>query len=255
MQSSFNHVGSGKAFPLESLTSADIQALGRELDVLQMTSRSMESAAQRVSTLLCERLITHGGNGACALARVFLTLIYRELPDDLKTHARRTTPEISYSPSTPCLTLLGTHGDQQDWRSRHLSQGHRCIPLPSVEAIERAPMIANLLRQLGCELNWVVEPKADILLMRQKTFNVFFVPEAKGSAYIPAQETFVIPHGIHSVVGFGGVLPSGRLFITILFLKAAIREEIALNFSGLALTLRTLFAPLETQIFYRPAPA
>ena len=44
--------------------------------------------------------------------------------------------------------------------------------------------------------------------MSKKTYDTFYVPESVGSPYIPTQDDFVIPNGIKSVLGFGGVLSS-----------------------------------------------
>ena len=55
--------------------------------------------------------------------------------------------------------------------------------------------------------------------MEPKTYNVFHVPEAFDNPLIPAQEDFVLPYRIKSVLGFGGLLPSGDIFAVILFLK------------------------------------
>ena len=46
-------------------------------------------------------------------------------------------------------TFLSMSGSQPAWNDVGQSVGHRVIPLPSEEAVERLPMIAQLLRQLG----------------------------------------------------------------------------------------------------------
>jgi hypothetical protein len=43
--------------------------------------------------------------------------------------------------------------------------------------------------------------------MEQKSSNVFFVQETAGSPSIPAQENFVIPYKVRSVLDFGTLLP------------------------------------------------
>ena len=62
--------------------------------------------------------------------------------------------------------------------------------------------------------------------MSKKTYNTFYVPESVGSPYIPTQDDFVIPNGIKSVLGFGGVLSSGELFVVIMFSKASIPADV-----------------------------
>jgi hypothetical protein len=77
----------------------------------------------------------------------------------------------------------------------------------------------------------------------QHTFNVFHVADAAGSPHIPAQQEFVIPHGVRSVLGFGGLLPPGELFATILFTKARVPREVAERFRTLALNVKVALLP------------
>lgn len=62
--------------------------------------------------------------------------------------------------------------------------------------------------------------------------------EAVGSPYIPAQSKFIIPMGIRSVLGFGGMLPTGNLFTVILFAKTPIPRETAEASKTLALNVK-----------------
>jgi hypothetical protein len=83
----------------------------------------------------------------------------------------------------------------------------------------------------------VLQPDPQFLVeLEQKTYHVFHVPQAVGSAYIPAQQEFVLPFGIQSVLGFGGMLPSGNLFVVILFSKVYIPRETADMFRPLSLS-------------------
>jgi hypothetical protein len=83
----------------------------------------------------------------------------------------------------------------------------------------------------------------------QRSFNVFHVEEARGSPYIPAQERFVVPYGIASVLGFGGALPSADLFSLILFSRAQITRATAELFKPLALAIKLALLPFETRVF------
>jgi serine phosphatase RsbU (regulator of sigma subunit) len=101
-------------------------------------------------------------------------------------------------------------------------------------------MISQLIRQLGLDIKTVINPGPDLLVeIEQRKYNVFYVPEAIGNPYIPAQDSFVIPFGIKSVLGFGGLLPSGNLFVIIMFLKVQIPHSTAQMFSTLALNVKT----------------
>ncbi|MGE5296319.1 MAG: hypothetical protein ACM3VT_15965, partial [Solirubrobacterales bacterium] len=73
-----------------------------------------------------------------------------------------------------------------------------------------------------------------------RTFNVFHVPEAVGSPDIPEQAEFVIPHGVRSVLGFGGMLPGRDLFAVILFSQVPIPRSTAELFRPLALCVKAV---------------
>jgi two-component system sensor histidine kinase/response regulator len=68
--------------------------------------------------------------------------------------------------------------------------------------------------------------------------NVFHVPNARGSQYIPAQDDFVAAYDIESVVGFGDVLPNGDLFAVICFSRVPISEQAAALFSHLSISTK-----------------
>jgi len=110
-----------------------------------------------------------------------------------------------------CLVLLATAGERTEWRSRKDSAAHQAIPLVSVKVVEEAPMIANLIRQFGLEIPTILKLDPSLLLeLEQQHYNVFYVPQAVGSPLVPHQDDFVIPCSIQSVLGFGGLLPSGE---------------------------------------------
>jgi hypothetical protein len=154
--------------------------------------------------------------------------------------------EIPESPHHKCLILLATAGDQPEWNARKQSRGHQVIPLPSEQIVSNIPMISQLIYQLGVDVSTVLQPAPRMLLAaEQKTYNVFYVPEAVGSPYIPAQNSFVIPFQIKSVLGFGGLLPSGELFALILFSRAYIPPETASLFRPHALAVKAALLPFD----------
>jgi hypothetical protein len=136
---------------------------------------------------------------------------------------------------------------QQEWCDTSKSAGHRAIPLPSVQIVERAPMIAELIRALGLDIADVLSPPVSLLRdIKGRTYNVFHVEHALGSAFIPAQEEFVIPFGIKSVIGFGGLLPSGEFFAVVLFSRVHVGAEPALRFKNVALDVKAILHPFAS---------
>ena len=216
---------------------------------------TMEEAAQRVCRVLHDELVTPEGSKACALVRCYKTHPYDKLEPELQAFARAVLRADTIGSAVRCLTLMGTTGDESAWNSRRTSAGHQAIPLPSAEIIEKAPMIAQLIRQFGLDLTDVIQPTADLVRgLTGKTYGVFHVPDAVGSPYIPAQKDFVLKFGIRSVVGFGGSLPSGDLFAVILFARVPISSETADRFRNLALDVKSGFFPFrDGETFAREA--
>ena len=186
------------------------------------------------------------------LVRCYKTHAFGSLPQDLRRYARRASGEIEVPrPTMKCLTLLATAGSEPQWNMRSSSKGHQAIPLPSPRIVERAPMIARLIKDFGLELTDVIEPTPEVVRnLAGKTYGVFHVEEAVGSAAIPAQEDFVVKHGIRSALGFGGSLVSGDLFAVVMFSRVSISVATADRFRTMALDVKSLFFPFgESAIF------
>jgi len=225
---------------------------GRIRDLFADDPPTLEDAADRAVEFLRDEFVDERGAPACALVRFFKTHLYRELPDDLRTVVRTAAPEADATPNLRCLTLISTRGVEPDWNSRMTSRGHRAIPLVSVEMVQQAPMIAQLITQLGLPIANVVRPSRALLLDQEQTaHNVFYVPRALGSPYIVAQEEFVVRHGIASVLGFGGLVASGDLFAAIMFSKVAIPPAVADQFRVVGLNLKIAILPFARKPLFR----
>ncbi|HEX3866255.1 MAG TPA: hypothetical protein VHV78_05850 [Gemmatimonadaceae bacterium] len=232
-------------YDLTNFTLSDVTRCGAELRRLGDSAASMEEAARRVVQLLYQSL----GNGAatsraCALVRTFVTLPYAQLQPEQQAFAARVFLDVAHHPDTKCLTLLATAGDEHAWNDRRSSVGHQALPLPSEDSVSRSPMISQLMRQLGIGVGALLQTGSAMMLDdAQHTFNVFHVPDALGSPHIPAQNEFVAPFRIRSVVGFGGLLPPGELFATILFTRAPVSRSAAELFKPLALNVKLALLP------------
>ncbi|CAN5333348.1 hypothetical protein BH09GEM1_BH09GEM1_43240 [soil metagenome] len=210
-------------------------------------SESLEEAADRIVRFLYDGCVDpQSGRRTTVLVRFYKTHPYGDLPLDLKLFAERNTEGGNPKPTMRCLTLLATAGDEPAWMSRRLSRGHQAIPLPNADIVRRAPMIAGLIEELGFDLESVIRGTAPaVRAADSKTYDVFHVKEAFGSASIPAQDTFVVPYGVTSVLGFGGLLRSGELFAIILFSRAPIPEASASRFRAIALDVRSALYALN----------
>jgi len=228
-------------YDLTRFTLRDMTECGLALRQFGLGVESMEEASNRIVRYLYENFCTKPtGEKSCALVRLFKTHPYEDLEVELAEYARSMLDHYPPLPAMKCMTLLATVGEQTEWNSRHTSVGHKAIPLASESVVAQIPMISQLIRQLGLDIKTVINPGPDLLVeIEQRKYNVFYVPEAIGNPYIPAQDSFVIPFGIKSVLGFGGLLPSGNLFAIIMFLKVQIPHSTAQMFSTLALNVKT----------------
>jgi hypothetical protein len=237
---------------LTAFTLQDMARCGAALRTLQADCRSMEEVAQRIVQYFFTNCADKAGRKQCALVRFFKTHPHDGLDPELQAFSKQLIAGQPMPPNLRCLTLLATAGVQPEWNSRRVSRGHQSIPLISKQMLDGAPMISRLVQQLGVDVETVLGERQDLLLdMAQKTFNVFHVPEALGSPYIPAQREFVAPFGIRSVLGFGGILPSGNLFAVILFATVPIKRETAEMVKTLALNVRLAILPFEDTVFAR----
>lgn len=236
------------AYSLATIGLSDMTRLGTALRGLGAGANSMEEIAERVVALLYTDLTAENGDTpACVLVRLYTTIKYEELDPGLREFGAKLVEGHQLLPTTRCLTLLATKGQRPEWNSRTTSVGHRTIPLPSTQVVETIPMVSQLLAQLGLDVGTVVKPDSVLLLeAEQHTYGVFYVPEAKGSPYIPAQESFVLPYDVRSVLGFGGLLPGGDVFAVLMFCRVPVPRAVADMFRNAAMNLKLALLPFES---------
>jgi hypothetical protein len=243
-------------FSIETFSLQEMTELSSELRKLGAGARTQEEIADRIVNSLYEGFtVGNGEEKAFVLVRFFVSLHYKDLESPLKRFVEnRLRDSQELRPDTRCLTLLATSGQEEQWRDRTKSHDHRAIPIDSPNLATELPMVALLCKQFGIESDSI----SDVVLTHperssggvstvdsnvvmdqdQATFNVFFVPEALNSPYIYAQEEFVKPYGIKSLLGFGGILSAGQIFAVIMFSRASIKREVAQRFKPLALSAK-----------------
>jgi hypothetical protein len=236
-------------YDLPSLSLSAMTQLGATLRSIGSGASSVEEVAQRVVRLLYDGLRDPATGGrACVLVRFYFTAQFSNLDEDLRSFGRALMKGSELQPETRCLTLLATAGQEPQWNHRKQSKGHQTIPLPSHHVVEAIPMVSQLVKQLGIDVATVLQSDPTLVLEReQRTYNVFFVPDATGSPYIPAQENFVIPYRVRSVLGFGGLLTSGDLYAVLLFTRVSFSRDIADIFRNAALNLKVALLPFADQ--------
>lgn len=205
----------------------DVSRCGDVIRRLGDGAASMDDAAQRVAEYL------YGELDGAALVRLYKTHLFGRLPADVRDFVGEPVDD-----DVRCLTLLGTAGDDEAWNDRRRSQGHQAIPLPSEHVVEQLPMVMQLITQLGIDVSHVIRPRPEVVReLSQRTHDVFHVPDAESSPYVPAKD-FVRKHGIRSALGFGGVLYTGDFYAVVLFSKAPVSADTAQMLKILALPVR-----------------
>ena len=241
-----NKLPSADVIDLEHLGFANAVTLGQAVRRCNAHATHQQQAAEGVVNYLYETFRDpRTGLPSCALVRCFQTHSLAGLPPEGQEAALRIDPASASVEGLRCLTLLASRGEEASWNSVANSVSHRAIPLRDAAMIQRAPMISRLLEQMGVEARNVVGPPTGALMIgsEYRNFGVFHVEVAAGSVYLPSQQTFIEQYGIRSVVGMGGLLPSGEIFAVILFARVDISPEVAALFRMIALSVKLAFLP------------
>lgn len=235
-----------RTFDLRTFELHDMLRCGLDIRHAARNAPSLEAA----STVIVRYMFgafrdSESDDPQLALVRFYQTVPYRELEPDLRLFAKAALGTAPRDEGMKCLTLLATAGVEEEWNDRRRSQGHRVIPLASVRMVHRAPMIAQLVEQMGMDVEHLVQTDSTVVPDSEgRTFNIFYIEKALGSPYIPAQTDFVVPFGIQSVVGFGGVL-KGEMFSVVLFSRVPIPPGAASRFRNIALEVKAVLHPIE----------
>ncbi len=229
---------------LSQFSLQDMITCGSDIRGMGLKAESRAALERDVVEYLYRRIRNDEGEPAFALVRMFKTNTLKQLDGELQRLAIKSSGGAELKPDTRCLVLRGTVGLEPSWNDPDRSKGHRVIPLPSVPEVEQLPMIAQLIRQLGLDVGGVLIGKSELMMDSSET-SVFHVAHARGSEFIPAQEEFVVPYGIESVVGFGDLLPSGDLFAVIGFSRVPIDDQAAQFFSHLSISAKLALLALE----------
>jgi signal transduction histidine kinase len=230
----------------------DMIACSTAMRDIGASAGSFEEAAGAMVRHLYDTLRAgESGERATALVRLFRAVPMSRLDPERKALARQAMGRRDVDAATLCLALVGTAGEREEWCDPARSQGHRVIPLPAGQ--RWSPMLTRLVRDLGLDPRRARDPEL-MLDMGEKTCNVFHVLDARDSPYVPAQEEFVRPFGIRSVIGFGGLLGREDLYVVVVFAKAPISRACAALFRAISHSARMALQPLESDLLGASAP-
>lgn len=210
------------------------------------SATTMEQAARRCVRFLRDHFVDKDtGESALPLVRIYVTQQADQLEPHVRDFAVAAGSDSRIGPDVVCLTLLASAGEQEAWNDRNRSIGHQAIPLPSVQAISRLPMVSQLFQQMGVDVRSVIGRGAALVDDERRPCGIFHVAEALDHPAIPAQNDFVIPYAIRSAVGFGGILPAGEVFAVVAFSRVGIPERTVDAFVAAALATKLALSPFS----------
>ncbi|MDE5081749.1 MAG: ATP-binding protein, partial [Trichodesmium sp. St18_bin1] len=239
-------------YDLTEFNIRDLSECGFMVRQLGKEAQSMEAASKIIIKYLYDNLVNcQTQERTCVLIRLFKTHSYGKLTPELQKYVQRTLNKTEINHDLKCLTLLATAGEKPEWNYRDKSLGHQAIPLVNEEAISKAPMISQLIKQLGVEPGVFIQPDPDLFVyLEEEIYQIFYVADALYSPYIPAKKSFVAPFNIKSVLGSGGLLPSGDTFVVLMFLKAELPKATLDLLRHLTLNIKMAILPFDNHSIF-----
>lgn len=217
-------------------TADDFSSFGRHLWMDLRNIDTHEEIAQQVSERLFREFIDAQGNPTVALVRVFRLTDVADLSPAVQNKLDKSESRV--------MALTGTYGIEEDWCRRTESQSHQAIPLSAIAVPQQIPMFQEVLTQLGIDLEQFYATQE--LVASQKGYKgTFHIAHVPGSTVIPAQDQFVQPYGIQSLVGFGGFIGQEQkrsLFLLYVFALVPISSQAAENFNSMQEFIGTALA-------------
>ena len=223
---------------IEQATSSTVNDLWSQIESPVQAAGRLEEAAQELVSV-----IHRSFEESVVVARVFATVPFGSLPESNQEFVRNLAESAGaaedLTDTVPVLSLVGTHGVEDPWKDRRLSQGHVGIPLISSAFVGAIPMISRLLKELGVPLEWVDKHDSEMIIRTMgHSAGLFFVDEAsdaednEGRKIIAAQD-FVADYGVRSVFGTGGVYGGGQIVVLVVFCRDAFARTTAEGFLNL----------------------
>ena len=220
---------------IEQTTESIVSGIWANVESGVEQSKSLEDAAQELATELHNQF-----DESVVLVRVYVTAPFDNLPPTNKTFvqnlAESAGAESDLKATTPVLSLIGTYGQEEDWRDRRNSKGHVGIPLISSAFVGAIPMISRLLHELGVPMDWIDTHDTEMIIKTVgREAGLFYVENAaeatdhEGRKIIAAQD-FVADYDVKSVFGIGGAYQQGQVFTIVAFCRDLFPKDVAEHF-------------------------
>ncbi|MCH7959432.1 MAG: hypothetical protein IID08_04850 [Candidatus Hydrogenedentes bacterium] len=224
-------------FSLADVQDSQIERTWESASAQVATAKTLEKAAGAFIGSIYEEFEV-----SLALARFFLTIPFRDLPERNRIWVEILADDNGVSGDlhgeTPVLSLVASRGTKTAWNDIRSSRGHVGIPLVSPVFISEMPMMAKMLQELGVVENLVGDARSPTDVEASPfSIRTFHVPDAaesvdsQGRKIIPAQD-FVSENAIRTVFGLGRPYTNEvrNVAIAIFFAKEQLAHEIVRKF-------------------------
>jgi serine phosphatase RsbU (regulator of sigma subunit) len=208
---------------------------------------TMEDAATQMVRYLRGAFRTRQGQPAFVLGRFFNTAPWEDLPGDLRDLVR--PAGVDEPAGVRSIILLGSDGEQPEWRGRQHTTGLPPTLLESVEAAAANPLVSGFVREVGIDLETFVHGHREGDGIRAD-FAVLHIEDATDPSRMPLQ-SFVTDHDIRSVIGFGWIQPTGNVSAIVLYSRVAIDPDAALLLRIIGTSLKLALLPFTTAPMFR----
>jgi serine phosphatase RsbU (regulator of sigma subunit) len=207
---------------------------------------TMEDAAAHMLRYLRGAFRTTAGRSAFVLGRFFNTAPWEDLPPDLRAVVHPAGSEAPEPVGLRSLVLLASDGERPEWCHRQETTGLPPTLLESVEATEANPVLAPFVRELGVDLETFVHGNREGRAPHRTAFGVLHIEDATDASRMPLQE-FVEEYEIQSVIGFGGVQPTGNTCAVVLYSRVQIDADAALLLRIIAASVKLALLPYTAE--------
>jgi hypothetical protein len=193
-------------------------------------AESFQKACQKFVDLLYEELLS-----SAVLFRAFATVPFDRLPEKERAFALELGQARGFAselgPSIPVVTLLASRGKRREWNHRLRSERHLAIPLGTASFIKTIPMVSRLMGDLGARVDWVRKQEKNLAVSSMgRMARVLYVEDAlssrtKDDFEVIPDRSFVVEHGVRTVVGLGGAYLNGTIVAVILFTNELVPRD------------------------------
>ena len=226
------------SFDLETFTLRDRLSCSAGLVRATQGAETMGTAAAAAARFLHANAVV-GTTGELACEAV---LFYQTRPAEGGTEYRSQKPRE--------IVRVGLAGDPaiEQALERLEPAQPRSLADPTFAGTHR--LVAHLCHQLGLAVTATHAFSPEVQRTPEgKKYAVLHVRDVADSRYVSGIEELLVPHGVRSVLAFGGLLTRGDVVVAVLYSRVRISDDTAELFRTIALDLTALFRSHEGNVF------